>query len=204
MSEPEPWYAGFDVVDFETTPISELPEDDGFHLICPVEGCEHQAEFDDLPAVADSDWSDMSRKDQILIDGTTLKEAYCPAHSLNETETTASESITGSFQQFMSDLRNGLGTPLDTHDSSEKPAKAKSEYSMYDFAEGEVSLDGTIVTRGCDSCYRQEEVDSPEDAEDGGWVSGHMIGVLSDGRMLLEGRCPEHRDVTSSTEGDSR
>ncbi len=202
MSESEPWYEGFDVVDFETTPASELPKDDGFHLICPVEGCEHQAEFDDLPAVADSDWSKMSRKDQILTDGTTLKEAYCPAHSLNETETTASEGITGSFQQFMSDLRNGLGTPLDTHDSSEKPAKAKTEYAMYDFAEGEVTLDGTIVTCGCDSCHRKKEADGAEDAENAGWVSGQMVGVLSDGQMLFEGRCPEHRDGASSTEGE--
>lgn len=202
MSKSEPWHAGFDVIDFEATPVSELPEDDGFQLICPVEGCEHQAEFDDLPAVADSDWSNMSRKDEILTDGTTLKEAYCPAHSLNETETTASESIAGSFQQLMSDLRKGLGTPLDSHSSSEKPATAKDEYSMYDFAEGEVSLDGTIVTCGCDSCYQKTEVDGAEDAENAGWVSGHMIGVLSDGQMLFEGRCPEHQDGSSSMEGD--
>jgi hypothetical protein len=194
MSESEPWYADFDVVDLETTPVSEFPEDDGFHLICPVEGCEHEAEFDSLPAVADSDWSEMSRKDHILADGTTLKEAYCSSHSFDETETTASESIDVDFKEFTSELQEGLGTPLDAHDPPQKPDRAKAEYAMYDFAEGEVTLDGSLLTCGHDSCYRQEEVDAPEDAEDGGWVSGKMVGILSDGRILFEGRCPEHRE----------
>ncbi|KOX93396.1 hypothetical protein AMS69_05560 [Haloarcula rubripromontorii] len=194
MSESEPWYAGFDVVDFESTPMSELPEDDGFHLICPVEGCDHEADFDDLPAVADSGWSEMSRKDHILTDGTTLKEAYCPAHSLDETETTASESIEEDFEQFISELQDGLGEPLDARESPQKPDRAKAEYAMYDFAEGEVTLDGSLLTCGHDSCYQQEEVDAPEDAEGVGWVSGQMVGILSDGQMLFEGRCPEHRE----------
>lgn len=203
MSESESWHAGFDVVDFETTPASELPEDDGFHLICPVEGCDHQAEFDNLPAVADSNWSEMSRKDQILTDGTTLKEAYCPSHSINEAEATASESIGEDFKQFISELREGLGTPLDTHDTHEKPDRAEDEYAMYDFAEGEVTLEGTLLRCGHDSCYREKEADSLGDADDAGWISGHMVGILSDGRMLFEGCCPEHRDTKFPIEGDS-
>jgi hypothetical protein len=203
MSESESWYSGFDVVNFETTPVSELPEEDGFRLVCPVEDCEHQAEFDNLPTVADSNWSEMSRKDQILTDGTTLKQAHCPSHSLDETETTASESIKQDFEQFISDLREGLGAPLDTHGSPEKPNREKDEYAMYDFADGEVTLDRTLLTCGHDSCYRQKEVDSSEDTDDAGWISGQMIGILSDGRTLFEGRCPEHRDIKSSMEGDS-
>jgi hypothetical protein len=194
MSESEPWHAGFDVIDFETTPISELPENDGFHLICPAEGCEHEAELDNLPAVADSNWSGMSRKDEILSDGTTLKEAYCPSHSIDEAETTASQSIEADLEQFISDLRQGLGTPLDAHDSPEEPVSSKAEYGMYDFAEGEVALDGTLLTCGYDFCYRQEEFDSIEDGENEDWVGGKMVGILSDGRMFFEGRCPDHSE----------
>jgi hypothetical protein len=201
MSKSEPWHAGFDVIDFEATPVSELPEDDGFQLICPVEGCEHQAEFDDLPAVADSDWSNMSRKDEILTDGTTLKEAYCPTHSIDNTEVTTSENVEDSFQQFVSDLQKGLGTPLDTHGSSEKPASAKAEYSMYNFADGKVTPDGTLLTCGHDSCHREKKANDPTNLDDG-WACGKMVGVLSDGRMLFEGRCPEHQDGSSSMEGD--
>ena len=75
MSKSEPWYAGFDVVDIETTPLDEVPEDDGFHLLCPVEGCEHETEFAHLGEIRDSEWSGLSNKDHILTDGTTLKEA---------------------------------------------------------------------------------------------------------------------------------
>jgi hypothetical protein len=194
MSEAESWYAGFDVVDFETTPASELPDDDGFHLICPIDGCENESEFDDLPAVADSDWSEMSRKDHILSDGTTLKEAYCPSHSLDGSGTGASEAVEAGFEEFVSELQEGLGTPLDAHDRPQKPDRLKSEYAMYDFAKGEITLDGSLLTCGHESCYRQEEVDVPEDAADEGWVSGRLVDFLSDGRMLLEGRCPEHRE----------
>ena len=101
MNESEPWYAGFDVVDFESTPMSERPEDDGFHLICPVDGCDHEAEFDHLGEIRESGWTKLSMKDKILSDGTTLKQAFCPAHSLNET------------QEIVPELREGLGIPLD-------------------------------------------------------------------------------------------
>lgn len=194
MSESEPWYAGFDTVDFETTPVSERPEDDGFHLICPVEGCDHEAEFEHLGEIADSDWSGMSRKDQILTDGTTLKEAYCPAHSLNETGTAASDNIGSGFEQFISNLQKELGTPLDTHENPEPPEHTKDEYAEYDFADGEVMLSGTLLVCGHESCHREQDVDAVEQAEDAGWVSGQMVDILADGRMLFNGRCPEHQE----------
>jgi len=39
MSLEESWYAGFDVIDLSTTPVSEMPEEVRFHLICPIDGC---------------------------------------------------------------------------------------------------------------------------------------------------------------------
>jgi len=85
MSVEESWYAGFDVIDLSTTPISEMPEQAGFHLICPIDGCDMEERFDYLPEIADSEWTEMSIKDQILTDGFTLKEAYCPGWTRRST-----------------------------------------------------------------------------------------------------------------------
>lgn len=180
-SDDEPWHAGFDVVDFEATRISELPDDDGFHLICPVDGCEHEAEFDHLGEVRESGWTKLSRKDKILTDGTTLKEAYCPAHSIDDT------------QEMVPELREGLGVPLDTQDQQSTREQDKDEYAAFEFADGEVTLDGFLLTCGCDSCYRQNHVDALDDVEKDGWVSGQMVGILADGQMLFSGHCPEHQ-----------
>jgi len=181
MSESESWHAGFDVVDFEATPLSELPEDDGFQLICPVDGCEHEAEFDHLGEVGESGWTKLSRKDKILTDGTTLKEAYCPAHSFNDTQETIPE------------LREGLGVPLDRQDQTPTREQNKDEYAAFEFAVDEVMLDGFLLTCGCGSCYHQKYADALGDVEQDGWVSGQMVGILADGQMLFKGRCPEHR-----------
>jgi hypothetical protein len=107
-SDEESWYAGFDVVDFETTPLDELPEDNGFHLICPIDGCKHEASFEHLGEIKESSWTEMSFKDQILTDGTTLKESYCPSHSLDDSDSQSSTEIPES--------RQGLGIPLDEHE----------------------------------------------------------------------------------------
>jgi hypothetical protein len=50
----------------------------------------------------------MSFKDEILTDGTTLKEAYCPSHSLDDGDNQSSTEIPES--------RQGLGIPLDKHE----------------------------------------------------------------------------------------
>lgn len=73
---------------------------------------------------------------------------------------------------------------------------------MYDFAEGEVTINEALVTCGCDSCYRQKKVDSPEDVSDAGRISGQVIGILSDGRMLLTGCCPEHQEGATISSGE--
>jgi hypothetical protein len=182
QSDDEAWHAGFDVVDFETTPISELPEDDGFQLICPVDGCEHEAEFDHLGEVRESRWTKLSRKDEILTDGTTLKEAYCPVHSIDDT------------QEMVPELREGLGVPLDMQDQQPVREQDKDEYAAFEFADSEVTSDGFLLTCGCDSCYRQKHVDARDDAEQDGWVSGQMVGILADGQILYKGRCPEHHE----------
>lgn len=106
--QSEKWYVGFDVVDVETTPFDEFPEDNGFHLICPIDGCEHERRFDHLGEINESGWTEMSFKDQILTDGTTLKEAYCPSHSCDRRDSRPSVEIP--------ELRQGLGIPLDEHE----------------------------------------------------------------------------------------
>lgn len=103
--QSEKWYSGFDVVDFDTTPLEDLPEDNGFHLICPVDGCEHERAFEHLGEIKGSGWTKMSFKDEILTDGTTLKEAYCPSHALEDGDSQASVQIP--------ELRQGIGIPLD-------------------------------------------------------------------------------------------
>lgn len=152
--ENDEWYSGFDVVGFETMPISELPEDDGFHLICPIEDCAHEEEFEHLGDVRDSSWSQMSQKDEMLTDGTTLKQAYCPSHSLDEEE----------------------DVPLDIR---EQPTheRDRDRYAMYDFlGDGEeVQFNGNLLTCGCQSCYREAEFESLEEAEEDGWASGMMV-----------------------------
>jgi hypothetical protein len=171
-SDEEPWYAGFDVVDMEATPVDELPEEDGFHLLCPVEGCEDEGEFHNLPAVADSDWTQVSQKDQILTNGTTLKEGYCPAHSLDAEDATV---------------------PLDSQESSSRK-RDRDEYAMYDFLDwGEsVALESFLLKCNHQSCHREKEFDALSDSKQDGWVSGEMVGPLTDGRVLYNGRCPEH------------
>jgi hypothetical protein len=191
-SDESPWYAGFDVVDIETTPWDEVPEEDGFHLICPIDGCECEEEFNHLGEIRESEWTQLSRKDQILTDGTTLKEAYCPAHSLEESESSDSEP-----SGIAAKIRAGLGTPSDEHEFAPNPTPAPEnpEYARYDFAEGGVSLNGFLVTCGCDSCLRDEEFEDLDRADEDGWVSGMMVDILANGRMLFEGRCPEHRET---------
>jgi len=171
-SDEEPWYAGFNVVDVEAMSVEDLPEDDGFHLICPVEDCEHEGEFVHFGAVNESDWTQVSQKDQILADGTTLKEGYCPAHSLDEEEAIVSL------------------------DSQETPSRKRDrdEYAMYDFLDrGEsITLDSFLLKCNHQSCHREEEFDALSDGEQDGWVSGEMVGPLTNGRVLYNGRCPEH------------
>ena len=182
MSKSGSWYAGFDVVDIETTPWDEVPEDDGFHLVCPVEGCEHEAEFEHLGEIRDSEWSGLSNKDHILTDGTTLKQAYCPAHALDEEDNPES----------LPPLRQGLGVPCDSDNRFE--TSTKSDYSsMYQFTEGPVEYSGVLIHCGCDTCHRKSEFSTAVQAEEEDWVSGKYIGLLANGQNLHEGRCPEHR-----------
>ena len=182
MNESKPWYAGFDVVDFESTPMSECPEDDGFHLICPVVGCDHEAEFKHLGKIRESGWTKLSMKDQILTDGTTLKQAFCPAHSFNDT------------QEIVPKLREGLGVPLDAQDRTPTREQDKDAYAAFEFADDGVTLDGFLLTCGSNACHREEHTDDLGVAEQNGWVSGKMVGILADGQMLYKGRCPAHHE----------
>jgi hypothetical protein len=183
MSKSEPWYAGFDVIDFESTPMSEWPEDDGFHLICPIDGCDHEAKFDYLGEVGESDWTQMGMKDQILTDGTTLKEGYCPSHS-------ASESDSSEHSGTLGQIQSNLGKPLDGNETSGTPEYKKNKYDKYDFASGITS--GYLMRCDCDSCDREESFDGITQIEESEWKKGLMVNRLEDGRTLKNGRCPEH------------
>lgn len=185
MSESESWYAGFDVINIETTSWDEVPEEDGFYLLCPVEGCDHEAEFAHLGEITESEWSGLSLKDEILTDGTILKEAYCPVHTLAEDEDT----------DILPEMRQGLGIPLDNREQHLTPEWEKDEYAAYDFlGEGEcVEANGYLLTCGCQSCYRETEFDSLDEAEQSDWICGQTVHTLTDGRTLFKGRCPEHR-----------
>jgi len=184
MSESGSWYAGFDVVDFESTPMSELPEDDGFHLICPVDGCEHEESFGHLGEVGESGWTRMSMKDKILTDGTTLKEGYCPSHSVSESDSSEPSGI-------IDQIRSNLGRPLDENENSTTPEYEKDKYAKYDFASGETS--GYLMRCDCDSCHREESFEGITQVEESDWAEGMMVNRLEDGRMLKNGRCPEHQ-----------
>jgi len=192
MSVEESWYAGFDVIDLSTTPISEMPEEAGFHLICPIDGCDMEEPFDYLPEIADSEWTEMSIKDQILTDGFTLKEAYCPGHSLVENKTNACEAFGDDPEVFISELDEGLGKPLDESEIEYLPPHENPDYARFDFEEDGVFIEGILVTCGADSCYEEAQTTDVGELESGGWVVGKMVGPLTNGLLLYEGCCPEH------------
>ena len=181
MSKSEPWYAGFDVVDIETTPWDEIPEDDGFHLLCPVEGCEHETEFAHLGEIRDSEWSGLSNKDHILTDGTTLKEAYCPDHALDEDN-----------PESLPPLRQGLGVPCDS-DKRLKHSADSSRSATHESTDKSDAYKGIIVNCGCEGCDRVSEFESLGHAERENWECGKLATEFSSGRDLYVGRCPEHR-----------
>jgi hypothetical protein len=192
MSLEEPWYAGFDVIDLSTTPVSEMPEEAGFHLICPIDGCDMEERFDYLPEIADSEWTEMSIKDQILTDGFTLKEAYCPGHSLEQNKTNASAVSGKDSEAFVSEMNGGLGMPLDSSENQQHPYHNNPEYARFDFAEDGVLMQGMLVACGADSCYNEAETTDIDQLEKEGWVGGNWIGLLANGLILFEGCCPEH------------
>jgi hypothetical protein len=78
-----------------------------------IDNCDMEERFDYLPEVADSEWTEMRIKDQILTDGFTLKEAYCPGHSLEQNKTNACEAFRDDPEVFISELDDCLGKPID-------------------------------------------------------------------------------------------
>jgi len=192
MSQKELWYAGFDVIDISTTPVSEMPEEAGFHLICPLDGCDMEERFDYLPEIADSEWTEMSIKDQILTDGLTLKEAYCPGHSLDKNKTDACEAFHGDPEAFISELDEGLGRSPDDSEIEYLPPHKNPDYARFDFEEDGVVIEGMLVACGADSCYNEAETSDIDQLENEGWVGGNWVGILASGLILFEGLCPEH------------
>jgi len=148
--------------------------------------------FDYLPEIADSEWTEMSIKDQILTDGFTLKEAYCPGHSLVENKTNACEAFGDDPEVFISELDEGLGKPLDESEIEYLPPHENPDYARFDFEEDGVFIEGILVTCGADSCYEEAQTTDVGELESGGWVVGKMVGPLTNGLLLYEGCCPEH------------
>lgn len=72
---------GYPIADMEEDDVSE----DFFRLVCPVDGCGETAKFRGLLQIRDSDWTGLSVKDEFLQGGGVIKEAYCPAHYIEET-----------------------------------------------------------------------------------------------------------------------
>jgi len=168
-STSEPWAEQFDIL-AKGVP---LPEANGVQLVCRVDGCDHEERLANFGKVEKCDWTEIGHDEAILTDGATLHQGYCPEHSLDEDELMANPN------------RN------------EQPTRArdKEEYAAYDFLkQGEsVECTGILLRCECSSCYREESFEFGE-AEQQGWASGEMVGSLSNGQVLSEGRCPEHRE----------
>jgi hypothetical protein len=172
-SATEEWGDQFDIVP-EDTPYEEYPEEKGLELVCRIEGCEHQERLDHLGCLEDCDWTQVGYDEAILTNGDTLHLGYCPAHSLEEDQ--AEDPF-----------------PLEPAETYEPAIEREADrYAMYDFATEEVPFAGFVLR--CDSCLREETVDTVEEAEDHGWESYGLVGVLADGHALFEGRCPEHQE----------
>ena len=72
---------GYPIADVEKDDVSE----DFLRLVCPIDECGATAKFRGLLQVRDSEWTGMSVQDEFLKGGGVIKEAYCPAHYIEET-----------------------------------------------------------------------------------------------------------------------
>jgi len=190
MSLEESWYSGFEVIEPSASPVSEMPEEAGFHLICPIDGCDMEERFDYLPEVAGSEWTDMSIKDQNLTYGFTLKGAYCPGHSLEQEKTSACAASRDDSEVLITELDLGLGEPLDESEIEYLPHHKNLDYAMFD--EEGVFIEAILVTCGTDSCYEEAQTTDVEELESGGWVVGEMVGPPTSGLLLYVGCCPDN------------
>ena len=55
-------------------------------------------------------------------------------------------------------------------------------------------VEAILVTCGADSCYEEAQTTDIEVFERGGCVVGKMVGPLTDGLLLYEGRCSRNSD----------